>query len=707
MPYNKEIKDPEEKKQYEALTVKYWGSAIERAGKKMPTKDWEIAEKRVSAHDNRTTEDGVVVSGDDTRPVVNDLRNHYEGSRAYLDQREPTFKTVPSPAYASDENIIKRASCERKYLEYVWQEQECQVAESQKLDSALLRNVGFTMPVFDFKKWMPAIRYLPARDVRIDPDCGGLIERASWMAYKEDISIEMLKANNPDITTSEIEFLKKKNASTLTEDEQEDKSDDEKELYQVATVWHIFAKNDSATRNYDDEEEVESLSDELKLNTVVRYLQIVEGLQRPLQDEDSWPFLLDHNENMITRLQMNKEPENLYGFTDYKQMERMDLMSDNVMSYVEADTYHAANRKYSGPNSVEGQSDINIETFLNENRKVYIPGMVGEDGKPVIQRIDVGNVNPTIVAAYELMHDQSKEASGQSELQTESVADLKDVTAIGIRWQEQKLHQRVNLRLGGPRGYEKSIHQDAVKLMEIAHQLVPKYSTVSAKRAIPDVQSGEITYEEEETLQEMKWPAAKEALRQGGTLIKLGVDAIVGEELAEFWVTTDDVPIEDIRLATQIMIVPGSTRTITQEQKAADLTEFYSNVLWPTVYEPMGRFDLAKKYLEHVGQLKGVDRMEDYLPKDDEIDQFLEEQKQAQQAQQQAEQQQGQQQMQIAEQQAQMDQAASEQEIQKDALKNDMEIEKEVVKGQLEQEKGRMQISIMEKQAQQKSPERK
>jgi len=495
MPYKKEIEDPLQKKLYDAKVVKYWESAIKRATKKMPTTAWETAEKRVAATDKKT-------DGADSRPVVNDLRNHYEGSRAYLDQREPTFKTVPAPAYANNEQIMKRAECERKYLEYVWKEQNCQVAQSQKLDSSLIRNVGFTMPVFDFKKWMPTVRYLPAKDVRLDPDCGGIWEKVSWTAFRDPISLEMLKANNPDITTEEMKQLSDKGASSLTEEEQENADDDEKELYAVAVVWHIYAKNDSATRDYGNEEdEVESLSDELKLNTPVRYIQLVEGLNRPLQDEDEWPFLLDHNEQMITRLQMNKEPENLYGFTDYEQMERMDEMSDKVMSYVEIDAYWAANRKYTGSESAGQNTETAINTFLNTNKKVYIPNMIGDDGNPTLQRIDADTVNQTLPPAYELMHSQSKEASGQDELQAESVADLKDVTAIGIRFQDQKLHQRVNLRLGGPRGYEKSIHTDAIKLMEIAHQLVPKYSTVSAKKELPAVEGGEITYEKEETLQ--------------------------------------------------------------------------------------------------------------------------------------------------------------------------------------------------------------
>ncbi len=671
---------------------KYWMGALKRAYKQMPVDMWKIAETRLEAYQSPHE-----TAIEDTRPVVNDFRNHYEGSRAYLDQREPSFKIVPAPAYAQDEEVLKRAKCERIYLERIWIEQECQKAQSQKLDSSLIRNVGFTMPVFDLKKWMPAVRYLPVRDVRLDPDCGGLVERMAWTAYREVISLEELKANNPDLTKADIGLLKKQGASVLSEEENGDISEEEKPLYAVVTVWHIFAKNDAALRDYDKEDEIElpeSLADELKLNTKTRYIQIAEGLPKPLRDVDRWPFLLDHNEQMITRLQMNKQPEKLYGFTDYQQMERMDALSDEVMGYVAIDAYYAAVRKYAGnPNNIQ-PSDMSIEDFLNTNKTTYMGDMMGDDGKPLIQRIDAGQGSNQLAPAYELMHDQSKEASGQNELMSESIADFKDVTAIGVRFQEQKLHQRVNLRLGGPRGYEKSIQEDAVKLLEIAHQLVPRYSSVSVTGPIPEVDEEGIEYEEGERVVELPWEDAKKAIVAGGQLLKLGVDAIVGKELAEFWLTTDDTPMEEIRLSTQVVIVPGSTRTITQEQKAADLQDFFIQQLWPTVYEPMMRFDLAKKFLEHVGMLKGIDRMEDFLPQEEEITQFVQQQQQMQQQQAQAEQQQNQQQAEVEQQKAQTEQVAADADLERDEIRGQMDIEKEAMKADIDEEKARMQLKI-------------
>ncbi len=657
----------------------YWMSAFERAGKKMPVKEWEVAEKRYTADK----------TGDEQKaPVVNDLRNHIEVSRAYLDQRDPAFKVRVAPAYANDKDAKGQAECERAYLEFVWEEQECQVAEAQKLDSALIRNVGFTMPIFDMKKWMPGLRYLPARDVRLDPDCGGIMARASWVAYREDISVEQLKADVPDITAEEILRIKKQNSSVLSEDEQEDVDDKEKELYLSVRRWHVFARNDAAVRDFtkelDEPEKVESLVDELKLKTERRYLQFIDGIPRPVKDAKKWPFDLDHNEFPITSFMLNQVPEDLYGFTDYKQMERMDLMSDLVMQWIEEDANYAAIRKYVGPQDAGAASKTDIENFLNSNKRAYLASLVGDDGKPLIQEIRVGQMNPEMKTVYEMMHEQAIRASADSELAIESVESYKDVTAMGVRADMERRHQRNNLRLSGPRGYEKSIQEDAIKILEIAHQFVPRYSVVDSAG--------------DDGLQSLSWPDAQKAIIAGGHLLKLGIDAIVGDELSQSWKTSDELPMVAIRLSTKVHITPGSTRNLTQAQQAAELTQFYSEVLFPTIYEPMGLFDKAAEFIKHIATfMQGVDRMEDFLPTTEEVKQFLQQKQQAAEQEAQSEQQKAEMEMQMLQQKGESEQRSAELQIGTQAAKAEIEIERDLKKTANEERKAKLQLQSQKK----------
>ncbi len=687
----------------------YWMGAFKRAGKDMPVDHWEAANNRYSAKGEKGGEEYT------DKPVVNDLRNHVEISRAYLDQRDPSFKVAVSDAYAGDDDAEGAAEAERKYIEYVWREQECQVAESQKLDSALLFNVGYTMPVFDLKKWMPDVRYLPTKDVRIDPDAGGLMTRASWMAYREDISIETLMADVPDITEDEIATIRKTNSSVLSEDEQKDVDDGDKELYLSVTRWHVFARNDAAVRDFtkeDPQEEIESVSlvDELKLKTERRYLQFVDGIPRPLKDKKKWPFELDHKEFPITRFSLNQVPESLYGFTDYQQMQRMDTMADTMMAYIQKNAFHAAITKYLASKEADF-TQADVDNFINNTERAVLLNMIDEAGKPLLTEVRVESANEALVKFYELFSDESKNASGDTELAIESVADYKEVTAIGVRADLERRQQRSSLRLSGPRGYEKSIQEDAVKMLEIAHQFVPKMSVIEMRGVEPE-ETEPVTMDEAfspekpefdptaSRLVELPWPQAQLAMKAGGHLLKLGIDAIVGEELAQFWLTTDEMTMEAIRLSTRISIEPGSTRNLTQEQQAASMMELYTNVLFPTIYEPMGRFDLASKFLEKAGELMpGLDNIEDFLPTADDVKQFQDQQAQAAQAEQQQAQQEAEQQAEIEAAKAEQDLEAGGQKVDNEQRSADIAVQKQVAKGQLEIQQQTFKNRMAEKQA--------
>lgn len=671
-----------EKESTDRRIYDYWMSAFKRAGKKIPKKEWDAAETRYRADDK---------NDEQNKPVVNDLRNHIEVSRAYLDQRDPAFKVIVSPAFADDEEGAAQgqADCERKYLEYVWGEQECQAEESQKLDSALIRNIGFTMPVFDMKKWMPGLRYLPAGDVRLDPDCGGLMKRASWVAYREDISIETLMAD-VKITKDEIELIKKKNASVLDEEEQKDVGDGDKELYLSVTRWHVFARNDAAVRDFakmesEQETEPESLVDELKLKTERRYLQFVEGIPRPVKDADKWPFDLDHNEFPPTIYDLNQVPEDMYGFTDYKQMERMDTMSDTVMRYIESDAFYSAITKYAGGSEKGMPSKETIDNWLNNSERAYLPDMLGEDGKPLMQEIKVATANQALVEFYNLFHEQSVRASADSELAIESVESYKDVTAMGVRADMERRHQRNNRRLGGPRGYEKSIQEDAVKMLEIAHQFVPRHSVI-------DMGVGD---DKKPILKSLPWPEAQQAILAGGHLLKLGIDAIVGEELSEFWKTSEELPMVAIRLSTKVHITPGSTRNLTQAQQAAELTQFYNETLYPTIYEPMGRYDLAAEFIKHIAMfMQGLDKMDDFLPTGEDVKAYQQQQQEAAQAEQQAEQQKAETEMAMLQQKGDSEQRSAELQIGTDAAKAEIDIERDTEKGRFEAARAAMKLKF-------------
>jgi hypothetical protein len=330
--------------------------------------------------------------------------------------------------------------------------------------------------------------------------------------------------------------------------------------------------------------------------------------------------------------------------------------------------------------------------------------MLDDDGKPKIVPAERGEIKDALMKAYELVHDQAKEASSQSELlENADVTGYKDVTAIGARIADANMHQRINRRLGGPYGYEQSIAEDAIKLLEIAHQYVPKLSVVAVMEQMDVIEDGLLVRDDDgdpvqapkEVLRDLPWHEALQAITDGGQLIKLGVDAIVGPELAEFW--AHKVPPEQWKLSTKVIVEPGTTRTVTKDQQVAVQKQLYIEVYFP-FYEATRRYDLMRDYLEYIGRLSGTPNIEDKLPEKQEAQQIGQQQQEMEQQQMQAEQQaqqaqgeqqaqQAQAQMQQTQIQAQVDAAKAQQEL----TQGDQDIVAQREKNALEMEKIREQ----------------
>jgi len=625
----KSIFKKEEEPEREKQVWRYWENCIKRAEKdqKEMGKDWTAAEDRLKCKNNEESRSG------DEKPYVNGFRQHYEALKGFLDQTTAGFKVVPTDAFVIDSEAIKQAECDYKYLTYVWGEQKCQAVSSQKLDSTIIRNLGVTLPGFDRKKWMPNLKYVAAKNLFSDPDCEGIREKANWEGFKENISIEELVSKN-DLTEEEIEKIKSNAGSLLSEEEQveHELGEPEHKMFTVVTLYHIFARNDAAIRKLKDDEQQtpeKKTAAKLNLTTPKRYLQFVKGLERPLRDEDNWPYDLDDNEFPTTVLMFNKVSEDAFGFTDHKQMSRLDTAFDNVMYDIEQAAYWEANKKFAGTPEARSLTNAEIEDFLANHKKTYLAKMIGADGKPKIQQIDTGKFSPELVTALKVIDEQRDKASAIGELLFEKAAEYKDVTATSALIHESNIHQKINRRLGGPEGYEMSMTEDAIKMLEIAHQFVPRHSLLRVPVPKWDWDEAGNPYETSDFFMDLKsypWPQAKIMLNKPDVkLVKLGVDAIVGQELAAYWRTSEECPPRLFKLSTKIKVLPGSTRSITKEHRAGILKQYYVEIYLP-LYQVVGRWDLAVNFVDHISTLIGLTEGKDFLPDPDWMKQFVEQQ---------------------------------------------------------------------------------
>lgn len=625
------LKKSDKPTEEESQIWRYWNNCIKRSEKSQPTTEWTAAVNRLKCKraDDKQIEE---------KPYVNGFRQHYESLKSFLDQTIAEFNVSPTISFLTDPVTIKEAECDLAYLSYVWGEQKCQTVSSQKLDSCIIRNIGVTLPGFDKKKWMPNLKYIPAKNFLFDPDCDGIRANAGWEGYKEPIAIEQLKAIAPDLSDPEIKKIKSQAGSLLSDEEKGSLDADEPENKMFTTIWlyHIFARNETAIRKFTDgEEEIpdKKVISELNFAVPKRYLQIVKGLERPLKDEDGWPYELDDNEFPTTVLKFNALSEDTYGFTDHEQMSRLDTAFDNVMHDLEESAYWEGNKKFVGGPEAADLTAATIEKYLKDPKKYYFADMKGSDGKPKIEMVDTGKFSKELVLALDVLDKQRDKASAIGELLAETAAQYKDVAATSALIHDANVHQKVNRRLGGPEGYETSIAEDAVKMLEIAHQFVPQYSLLEIPVPKVAMNEGEIV-ETGETFMDLRpypWEQAKLMLKElDVTLVMLGIDAVVGPELAQYWRTAEDYSPQLFKLSTRIRVLPGSTRTITKERRAAILKEYYNELYLP-LYQVMGRWDLARNFLAHISSLIGLGEGQDFVPDRDSMMKFNEEWKRIQQ----------------------------------------------------------------------------
>jgi len=338
---------------------------------------------------------------------------------------------------------------------------------------------------------------------------------------------------------------------------------------------------------------------------------------------------LDHDEFPLSHLQFNIVPKDFYGFNDYQQMQRLDELSDDIIKYLGIAAFWAAVSKFGGGGN-QKVDIVQIKDFLDNPNTSYLDDILDPEGNLKIKALERGKIEPAQMQMYELIHNQAHEASGLSELlKSTDVQTYKDVTALAARIADANMHQRVNRRLGGPWGYEQAISEDATKMLEVAHQFVPQVSLVSIMKDFPvydelgnelaDEVGNPIT-EQKEDLVNLPWPEALKVISEGGQLIKLGIDTIVGPELAQFWPYRQ--PPREWKLSTKVTVEPGTTRSITREQQTAALKQLYVEVFAP-FYQSIGRLDLMREYLELIGRLASLPNLDNLLPEAQEVQQIM------------------------------------------------------------------------------------
>jgi len=193
--------------------------------------------------------------------------------------------------------------------------------------------------------------------------------------------------------------------------------------------------------------------------------------------------------------------------------------------------------------------------------------------------------------------------------------------------------------------YEGAQSEIARKTMQTAHVILPQSSRVEVLEPIlfdamdPDsgemiqVPTGEmqaVMYGEPPT-PPLPWAEAQERLKDpGAELIYMGVDAMVGEEKAQFWV--DDMPLDLVRRSVKVTIERSSTtRRENLEQVDVFCEKVWAQLLGPLVQQilmadPVQAMQITAAAIEKVVRMLDLDQYEDLIPDPEQLGQMLQQQ---------------------------------------------------------------------------------
>jgi hypothetical protein len=607
--------------------AKYFLSLV-RLGEIWPKDEWE--EARV-AYEGSTEKPN--------RLRANLWRTMVDTQAAFLDQDPKRPIVRPQDGYAKDETARGQAQCEQALYDYIFREMDYASAIEQVRHSAGLIDVGFAVLSWDMRRSLPAFRYLEPEDVRIDPDCGGDLARAGWIAFAENVSAELLsrQAGIP------LDKLRKARVKPLPDADQPERDAEEvrraTEVVGAAIdkcrVWHIYARNEFAlydTRPASDEQDQEGRPhferhrDRHGMNEPRRYVKVVEGYDRPIEDiQDGWPeaLALDWDEWPIVMLGFNRRKGKCAGFTDWRHVS---VLQEDFNTVLKDLVVRAKLRN--PPKMLKGEGctmdDAQIKRMLESTEVEVIGGAVDATGKPTLVPLDFGTPTVQEVELLATVKNLVDQMSMLPEIMRGGEQGFE--TATEARTASEAAAAKIERRF---RRYERMQIEIARKTIQACHANLPlltrveRLQPVMREVLIPDPVTGttlptgqmEPTGDFEPVVDSLMWSEAQIALAEpGAELVQLGVEAMVGPELARFW--PEGKPLSVIRASTRVDVERGSSQRRVREEKSKEFRELVMQVLLPVsqaTNSPQMALAIARKCLLLM-DVEDVDQLVPSLP---------------------------------------------------------------------------------------------
>ncbi len=630
-----------------------------KAGEKWPTDEWrESLETYTGPRDKAR------------RGRANLYRTKLDTQSAFLSRDPLQVQFSPQDGYEHDAFAKALADCEEDVYRYLFREQGFGRTIARMRWSVGVRNIGAVWHTVDKRKMLPGLRYLnPKTQLAVDPDAGGDLSQAAWVAVAEFIAPSVLsrmpsvkqagikRADLDKAAQAQADLLEAENG-TQAAVERLDAMEAVAPADRKCKVWHVYARNHVALHDAAPEEaenpkegapHLERFRDERGMREPRRYVMFVENYrERVVIDNDFWPEPVDYdyNEWPVTLLRYNEDDETVAGFTDVRHEQV--LLDDHETSLKDLNT---RDRVRNPPKFLKSSgcslSDARIRELLESDDVECFPDGLTADGKVALQMVDWGTLAEADMKRPEQLRDLYYMVSMVPEVMRGEEMETKR-TATEVQQVTDAATAKLEARL---KAYQEAQAEIARKVIQTAHAILPKHSRIEVMEPVTvqvqdemgqplfDEMTGEPVREVvameprlygEPPMPPLPWvgdemtPGARDLLKQpGAELVYLGVDAMVGDEKAQAW--EDELPLEIVRRSVKVSVEQGSTNARQAAEKIGQFAEIWQNFLGPVIQqlEQAGLFgktlELKAQAARKAMELMRLDEFEELVPDDQQI----------------------------------------------------------------------------------------
>ena len=613
--------------------------ALIDTGEEYPVAEWKRAWRQYAGTPEETD-----------RPWVNLFRGQVDTLRSYLDQGWSAMRFLPAEGREEDPGVQGQAACDSAFMAYCRRELSLEDEAMRALLSCCVVNAGCVVRKWDLARMLPTVEAIRPEQVRWDPRCGGNPRRAGWQAYCKYISPETLHQETGIPVQTLRDAARKTKApregqvegETEVVEQSQGKLDAEKRCRGVldrCRVWSFFGRNEYAL--YDEPPEdspgtssqaeqsilaedpeaaeseeggprLERFLDTQGLREPRRYLRIVEGLDDlgPVADEDDWPteLALDTDEWPVVWLSFNADGETVASFSDFRHVDRSNKAFENGLGEFDERLRLHLSVRWLLSRSL-GKNRDEVERALKNLDRVTIPDALDERGNPLVKQMDLSDFPPALIDALKMWREVTDLASMQNEIMRGGEGEFN--TAFEARMSREASTVKVASRVRAYRAFVAEIHR---AILAMAHVMMPRLTTVEMFLFDKDQKPIGLAVEDGEDGKGLPWERVRELMRTmpGTEITELGVEAIVGPELAQHW--AEKQPLEIIRRDLRVTLDEGGTQKTARLEEGAVLKELASDVLL-SLYERAQRPDLAVELMRRILVLAGVAEVDALVPK--------------------------------------------------------------------------------------------